>query len=225
MHPHKVSTFALVLVAVVIAASCGSDEKKSSTPYVEPEGDLGTSDMAPGLNNIDPLLECGQAECELSCEVLADPNFCWQRAVREVYACMEGVTKGTMVEADRCVVGGVEVAFSQNLVSETIIDKEDWDFEIITGDVCARVQDTEDAFQLDTRFGTVRAEFTESDYTVTCENGEVWRFEGEVTDLLQCRDENDSLPLPGVITFSSGPEFGFGLSPADGNLFQCTFEE
>lgn len=74
---------------MVIAASCGSDEKKSSTPYVEPEGDLGTPDMEPGLNNIDPLLECGG----------------------------------------------------------------------------------------------------------------------------------------GVITFSSGPEFGFGLSPADGNLFQCTFEE
>ncbi len=225
MRLHKVSTFALLLVAGVIASSCGSEEKKSSTPYVEPESDLGTSDMAPGLNNIDPLLECGQAECELSCEVLADPNFCWQRAVREVYACMEGVTKGTMAEADRCVVGGVEVAFSQNLVSETIIDKEDWDFEIITGDVCARVQDTEDAFQLDTRFGTVRAAFTETDYTVTCENGEVWRFEGEVTVLLQCRDGNDSLPLPGVITFSSGAEFGFGLSPADGNLFQCTFEE
>src|SRR5690606_30668949 len=134
--------FALVHVAVVIAAACGSDEKKSTTPYGEPEGDLGTSDMAPGANNIDPLLECGQAECELSCAVLADPNSCWQRAVREVYACMEGVTKGTMAEADRCVVGGVEVAFSQNLVSETIIGKEDWDFEIITGDVCARVQDT-----------------------------------------------------------------------------------
>jgi len=217
------------LVWVILLVGCGDDAKPKDSVFVPDNNTNNTNNSVNPNNTPDPInnaLECGEpgGVCELDCQVFASPDFCWNRARFLVYECMNEQVNGTMNPAgDTCTVGNVSIQFADAIDPEALADIEDWDFRIVqSGASCARVV-SDDGFELTTRLGTVKIEVSAQEYSVECEDGSKW-VTTNVFGLFDCTDNEGFTTLPGSTSFSAGNEFGFGLLPGSGNLFQCAFE-
>jgi hypothetical protein len=99
------------------------------------------------------------AEPTLTCEVLADPDFCWLTSVEEAYACVDPSLDGVFDEArSTCTYpDGVTVAFAEP-VPEDLFGEENYSFafDIIgsEGSECASFGETETGFSLTSTGGT-----------------------------------------------------------------------
>ena len=175
-------------------------------------------------------LRCAEQTCELTCEVLNDPRFCWTLGLEEAYACTNGAATGTISNDGLTCFAPIDesnelvITFENPLVEGEVIGLDDWSFEIArNGEECLSFDDTPENFVLATSRGTTTVAFEEQGFLrVTCPTGDVW----ETTDLegiLACRNEDQVTALPGRSTTKIGREFGISLLPRSSNLFTCSF--
>ena len=167
---------------------------------------------------------CDDSE-ELTCEVLASPDFCWKVAVDEAYACTIDTMDDCIMSADgkTCTYDeGIEATFSPALDPEVSII--DFDSLAVTikdaqGAQCAKfVDNDESGFELTTATGTVTVGGT-STYKVECQDATVYATD-KPFDLLSCGDGglfNSS--LPGSFKSGSGQSFVLGPSPQPEGAF------
>ena len=156
---------------------------------------------------------CDDSE-ELTCEVLADPNFCWTIAVSEAYAC----NAATTCEFDT----GTTATFTPAL--EPNFDIQEFTIVVANADgQCAKLVDDHNAtISLKTKSGTVDVHVAQKDYTVECADGTTYATDKPL-DLLACGNGVlDNAKLPGT-TKTSG-SFGITPRPAGATSFvDCAF--
>lgn len=162
-------------------------------------------------------LACDDSE-ELTCEVLTSPDFCWQTAVTEAYACTADVTMGDCeMAADNlsCAYpdSNISATFQPALDPDAFIGMDEVDATVnVDGTQCARFVDSDDSMQLTTASGTVLIT-NGSTYSIECQDGTVYAT-SKPFDLLSCGDGNlFASPLPGSFKSGSGRYWSLGPSP------------
>lgn len=160
---------------------------------------------------------CDDSE-ELTCEVLAQPDFCWTVAVEEAYACTAQTTGDCLLTSDYagCAYeNGITASFSPPMdPMVSVIDIENIDITVNnTEGQCARFVEDEQGMTLTTASGTVDVGGTSS-YRVECPDGTVYATDNAF-DLLNCGEGGlfDS-QLPGSFKSGSGLYRSFGINPA-----------
>lgn len=177
---------------------------------------------------------CDDSE-ELTCEVLADPNFCWAIAVNEAYACnAEAMTDGQIsADGKTCEFeSGTTATFSPALdPMQDIFDIESMTVTLSNADgQCAKlVEDDSSGISLTTASGTVDVGGSINSYTVDCPNGTTYKSDAPF-DLLNCGDGNlFNSGLPGTTKSGSGTFISFGISPrpegVETGFVDCRFPE
>ncbi len=156
------------------------------------------------------ILGCDDSE-ELTCEVLAAPDFCWTVAVDEAYACNTATTVGELsADGKTCEFDtGLTATFTPAL--EPTFDVQEFTIVVTNADgECAKlVDDHNSTISLKTKSGTVDVHVAQKDYTIECPNGTTYATDKPL-DLLACANGVlDNAKLPGT-TKTSG---SFGIYP------------
>jgi len=174
------------------------------------------------------LLPCESSEnvCALTCEVLADPSFCWNVARAEASACGSNQNVG-MMSADglSCTSPETVVRFDAPITIDDVPDRENWGIEVSrAGKTCLELDDGSMSLSLKTAAGTVDVSLTLEPeyYRIECPNGGVWEATDQLA-LLACKDANGFTSLPGISTTTIGDDFQFGLLPGPDSLLWCRF--
>lgn len=226
-------SIALALVVSTALVACSdTPDRKAREPFFEsdsgsmmdPDGSTApdvsdTTDMGTTGGN------CDGGPCPLTCDVFADPGFCWNVARAEAYACAGDFGTGTMTDGGMaCVSGDVRVDFDVALTEGAVIDTDITGLQVSSGgQECAALEDTDTTFVLTTASGTVRISFEGlSRYAISCPDGSAWETT-DVEGLFSCVDGEGISTLPGTSKFSAGTQWGFAILPGGENLFQCDF--
>ncbi len=172
---------------------------------------------------------------ELTCEVLADPNFCWTVAVEEAYACTANAQRyGLISQSGRACSfdDGNTATFTpalDPLQSSTDIDA----ITIVVTDEfgqCAKFVDMGDSFMsLTTASGTVDVGGDRRAYKVECSDGTTYKSTSPM-DLISCGDGSiQDSRLPGTFKSGGGGLISFGISPKPEGIeygfVDCEFAE
>lgn len=231
-----------LILALVMSLGCSDDSSDNKGVFIpdgqpdmsvdQAQNDLAfdaVTDVANDPVAVPDMLECDSdgGACPLTCEVLADPGFCWNIARLEANACGDSENHGVMSgDGLRCTSQEIAVEFSEAVLQAQVTDRELWDFKISRGGkTCLDLHDDETSLSVSTRSGTTGFELTEEPsfvYRMTCPNGSSW----EATDrdaLLLCRDSEGLTTLPGRSVVTVGSDFQFGLLPGPDSLFWCGF--
>ncbi len=178
-------------------------------------------------------LGCDDSE-ELTCEVLAAPDFCWSVAVAEAYECNATATTDGQISADgkTCVFdNGATAGFSPALDrTQEIFDIETITVTLSNADgVCAKLIDNGNGLSLKTASGTVDTGGSINNYTIDCPDGTTYKSD-KPFELLSCGDGTlfDSR-LPGTTKGGGGNFITFGISPkpesVETGFVECRYPE
>ena len=166
---------------------------------------------------------CDDSE-ELTCEVLAAPDFCWTVAVREAYACTNAGTFGEIsTDGKTCEIDAATTATFTPALEPSFDIQE---FTIVVSNAegeCAKLVDDHDSkISLKTKSGSVYVHVDPNDYTIECPDGTTFATDKPL-DLLTCGGGiADNARLPGTIK-SSG-SFSITPRPAGSTSFvSCAF--
>lgn len=176
---------------------------------------------------------CDDSE-ELTCEIMASPDFCWAVAAAEAYACNAAATTDGLISEDgkTCEFeSGTTATFSPALDrTQDLFDIEPLTITLSDADgQCAKLVDNDDGFTLKTASGTVDVGGSINSYTVDCPDGTTYKSENPL-ELLSCGDGGLlSNGMPGT-TKSGGERFvSFGISPKPADVetgfVDCEFPE
>lgn len=234
----------IAVVLLVSVQACGDDRVPKdvildSVPDTGATPDAGRTGNDSGSGGADAAtgaeFRCAEGTCELTCDVLADPGFCWTLGLQEAYSCTDGAGTGVMSSDGLTCTAAIEgsmdslvVEFQDPVVEGQVIERDDWVFGVSrAGEACLSFENVMDDFVLTTDRGTVavvvRVE-NEPLLRVSCPSGDVWEAT-DIEGLLMCRNADDVTSLPGQFTTTIGPEFDVGLLPSSDRLFACTFSE
>ncbi|TNE87130.1 MAG: hypothetical protein EP330_19370 [Deltaproteobacteria bacterium] len=161
----------------------------------------------------------------LTCDVLADPDFCWAASVDEAYACIPEADSSGTFDATRstCTLGnGITVVFDEPVPEDPFADSADdylWSFTIRDGGGdCARFVDGDTGYSLTTNSGQASTRpYGFAGSTLECPNGDEYTAEN-LFDLFEC----EGAVLPGY-GYSGNVSWQL-LGGPDGRffLFECT---
>lgn len=165
------------------------------------------------------MIGCDDAE-ELTCEVLADPNFCWNVAVTEAKACLADTPAPCEVlpEGTTCLFSdGIRADFAPPLRRGVSLN----DTEVVTVtvrrpdfSVCALLRDDRlNDVQLQTASGSALVRPQLNNFEVECPDGTTYQTTAPL-DLLSCVDgPQTSQSLPGAFRSGISPYFAIGPTP------------
>lgn len=155
----------------------------------------------------------------LTCEVLADPGFCWTVGVDEAYLCLDGLDESGLFDADRTTcafTGGTTVTFDDPVPVE---DAEEWTLAFTVtdpdGGFCARFEGGSDSLLLDTLAGAVTTRATTRSYVVSCPDGTEY-LTPDPFGLLDCVS-----PVPGHLQILQDGAITVALLGGVGPLLVC----
>jgi hypothetical protein len=176
---------------------------------------------------------CDDSE-ELTCEVLADPNFCWAVAVAEAYECNATAITDGQISADgkTCEFdNGATATFSPALDrTQEIFDIDTMTVTLSNADgLCAKLADNEAGLSLKTASGTVDTGGSANNYTVDCPNGTTYKSD-KPFELLSCGGGTlFNSKLPGTSKGGGGNFITFGISPkpegVETGFVECRYPE
>ncbi len=228
----KYPTF-LSLIAISMMG-CGDDSSAEKGVFV-PSNDAGTASDSntsdsgtPDIGTSVEPLKCAAVEgaCDLTCEVLADPSFCWNVARAEANACGASESKGVMSgDGLSCTSLDTVVRFDAPVLVTEVTDRETWGIEVSRGgNTCLELDDGPLSLALETSSGRVNVSLTLQPefYRIECPDGSAWEAYDQMA-LLACKDADGFTSLPGISTVTFGDEFQFGLLPGPDSLLWCTF--
>lgn len=172
---------------------------------------------------------------ELTCEVLADPNFCWTVAVEEAYACTANAdTYGLISASGRACAfdDGSTATFTPALDPRQNIT-DIGAMTIVVSDEfgqCAKFVDYDDSYMsLTTASGSVDVGGDEDSYKIECSDGTTYKSRSP-RDLISCGDGSiQDSRLPGTFKSGGGGFVTFSITPKPRGIeygfVDCAFSE
>lgn len=212
---------------VVISTWACGDDAGTKGVFVPHDAAVNSQTDA-GVDTSTDTLGCDLPDkvCPLTCEVLANPSFCWNVARIEANACGSSATIGTMSpDGLSCTSPDSVVSFDAPVLIDEVLDREAWRFEVARdGITCLGLDDGPLSLALETSSGRVSVQFTLQPefYRIECPNGSAWEAFDQMA-LLACKDADGFTSLPGISKTTIGDEFQFGILPGPENLLWCRF--